>query len=103
MSVEQAICPAYGTGQLAATASSASTATIPAGNKQIILTVTGAQPVYFRVTNADDTTAATTADCLVNSVNRMIVSKGEQTRISLISPGGASQVHIMGCEGFSSM
>ena len=104
MAVEQAIFPNYGQAVTQVTSAVAIDVSIPPGSKQLMLTVTGAQAVYFRVKNSDDTTAATVADALVNVVNRMIVSRGEgQTKMSVISPAGASSIHIIPCEGGWSM
>ena len=104
MAIEQAAFPNYGQAVTQATSAVAVDVPIPSGSKQLMLTVTGAQAVYFRVKNNDDNTAATVADALVNAVNRMLISRGEgQTKISVVSPGGASSIHIIPCEGMWSM
>lgn len=104
MSIEQPIFPAYGKGQLVATNTTAVSVTVAAGTKQLCLTVVGANPVYFRVTNLTDTSVATTSDALVNAVNRMLISKdADQTRLSVVSPAGASSIHIIPCDGEGTM
>lgn len=103
MSVEQPVFPAYGTGQLIATGVAATAVTnLPKDSKQLMLTAIG-QNCYVRVTDANDTTNASTADLLVNTTNFRLISKGELTRMSVISPGGAGQLHVIGCDGATGM
>lgn len=103
MSVEQPIFPAYGTGQLIATGVAAVAITnLPKNSKQLMLTAL-TNNCYVRVTDAADTSSATTADLLVNTTNFRLISKGELTRLSVISPGGAGQLHVIGCDGATGM
>jgi len=103
MSIEQPIFPAYGTGQLIATGVAAvAVNNLPKNSKQLMLTslVTNC---YVRITDGADTSNATTADLLVNTTNFRLISKGELTRLSVISPGGAGQLHVIGCDGATGM
>lgn len=103
MSVEQPVFPAYGTGQLIATGVAAVAVTnLPKDSKQLMLTAIG-QNCYVRVTDAADTSNATVADFLVNTTNFRLISKGELTRMSVVSPGGAGQLHVIGCDGATGM
>lgn len=104
MAYDGPIFPFYGSGSTTATSATPATVTLPVGAKQVCLTVTGTFPVYFRITDSTDTSVASAADALVNNVNRMVVSKNpDQTRMSVVSPGGASSVHVIGCDGSSTM
>ena len=103
MSVEQPIFPAYGTGQLIATNTTAVNVTnLPKDSKQLMLTAIG-QNCYVRVTDSADTSVATVADLLVNTTNFRLISKGELSRLSVVSPGGAGQLHVIGCDGQTGM
>ena len=103
MSVEQPIFPAYGTGQLIATNTTAVAVTnLPKDSKQLMLTAIG-QNCYVRVTDSADTSNATVADLLINTTNFRLISKGELTRLSVVSPGGAGQLHVIGCDGATGM
>jgi hypothetical protein len=105
MSYSGPVFPYYGSGQdLVTAALAASVNTLPKGAKQVLLTVTGANPVYFRITSPTDTSVATAADCVVNAVNRLLVSKDPDfTRISYVSPAGAGALNVIGCDGSSSI
>lgn len=104
MSVQQPFFPAYGTGKVITTSATATqNLTVPADSKQLCLTATG-NACYVRLTTSDDTSAATTADFLVPVSTPRTISKGpEQTRISVISPGGAGTLHFIGGEGSTAM
>jgi hypothetical protein len=104
MSVQQPFFPAFGTGVVITTSASATANNnVPADAKQLCLTATG-NACYIRLTIGGDTTAATTADFLVPVSTPRTISKGpEQTRISVISPGGAGTLHFIGGEGATAM
>lgn len=105
MAVEQALFPYYGQAQVIATTSTPQDVTFPNAKdaKQFALTVTGANGVFFRVKFTGDTAVASSSDALVNNVNRILVSKGDQTVISVVSPAGASSVHIIPADGATTM
>ena len=103
MSVEQPIFPAYGTGQLIATGVAAVAVTnLPKDCKQLMLTAI-TNNCYVRVTDSADTSNASPADLLINLSNFRLISKGEFTRLSVISPSGAGQLHVIGCDGATGM
>lgn len=93
--------PAYGTGQSEAVTAVAGDITgLLAVSKSLCLTNTGTQTIYVRVTDGADTTAASAADHPVPPNTQQIISKGEQTRIAHIAPGGAgSTLHVICGEG----
>lgn len=102
MSILAPFFPAYTSGQSgAATATAAAFTNLTAQSKSLALTNIGTQVVYVRVTDGADTAVATAADYPIPPNVQVIISKGEQTRISYVAPGGAgSTLHVMAGEGF---
>ena len=97
----QPFYPKCGTGQtLSATAVSAA-ATIPRGDKQILLTNTGPNTVYVRVTQDTNTAAATIADMPILINTQVVMTVNENfSRLSHIAPGGTASLHVITGEGF---
>lgn len=101
MSVFAPFFPAYTSGQSEAVTATAGDITgLPTQSKSLCLTNTGTQTVYVRVTDGADTAVATAADYPVPANTQVIISKGDQTRISHVAPGGAgSTLHVIAGEG----
>lgn len=101
MSIFAPFFPAYGSGQSeAVTATPGDITGLPAQSKSLCLTNTGTQTVYVRVAAGDSTENATSADYPVPANTQVIISKGDQTRISHVAPGGVgSTLHVIAGEG----
>lgn len=96
---KQPIQPAYGSGVPLAPGAASATATVAKGNKQLILTNTGANICYVRVGPAT-VAAATVADYPVPAGAQVVVTKAQDDNtIAHISPLGTT-LHAMGGEGF---
>lgn len=96
---KQPIQPAYGSGVSAAPGVAAANATVSRGNKQLILTNTGANLCYVRVGTAA-VAAASTADYPVPAGAQVVITKAmDDNTVSHISPLGTT-LHIMNGEGF---
>lgn len=100
MSAHQPANPAYGLGQTVAVATTSTAFTLAAPSKQVIVTNTGANPIYVRITPAGG--AATTADMIVLPSQQVILTKFADTLAgAMIATGGASTAHIIPAEGFT--
>jgi hypothetical protein len=99
MTARQPVQPVYGGGAVLTPASSAATATLVTGNKQLILTNLGANVCYVRV-GQTTVIAATTADYPIPAGAQVVITKSlDDDKLSHISASGTT-LHVMNGEGF---
>jgi hypothetical protein len=100
MSATQALCPAYGTGQIVAPGAASAVATLIKGSNQVVLTNLGAGVCHVRIGNAADAPVATTNDFPVPAGQQVTLTRGQnQDALAHICVAGTS-LHIMNGEGF---
>jgi hypothetical protein len=91
--------PAYGSGQVLASSAASATVDISKNARQICATNIGANVCYVRVFAIENgAQPATTSDYPVPPGAQVLVSKGEQDKLSHISPLGTT-LHVMHGEG----
>lgn len=99
MTIKAPISPAYGKGIAVAPGAATANATIEKGNKQHILTNTGANPCYVRIGKGAALTASA-ADYLVPAGAQVVVTRSmDDDTIAFIAPLGTT-LHAIPGEGF---
>lgn len=97
----QPFYPKFGSGQTFSATNVSASGTIPSGDKQIMLTNTGANTVFVRVSQSTDTAAATAADMPILINTQVVMTINENfTRLSYIAPAGTATLHVIVGEGF---
>lgn len=100
MAAKQPLCPAFGNGQIVNVATTSTAITLTAPSMQLVLTNQGANFIYVRCIPG----AATTADMPVPPGEQIVISKFyDQLAITAIAVTGATNLHVMPCEGFGSL
>jgi len=102
MTIKAPANPSYGNASGVAATSVSQTVVLKAKTKQVMITNTGPDAAYVRIT--PDILAATSADAILPPNSMPIVfTKGEEIlSITVVSGGTTSNLHIMPCEGFGS-
>lgn len=101
MTIKAPVNPVYGAASGIAATSTAQTVVLKARTKQVMITNTGPDAAYVRIT--PNVLAATSADAILppNSMPIVFTKFEDILSISVVSGGTTSNLHIMPCEGFS--
>lgn len=101
MTIKAPVNPIYGSASGVAATSTAQTVVLKARSKQLMITNTGPDAAYVRIT--PNVLAATSADAILppNSMPIVFTKFEDILSISVVSGGTTSNLHIMPCEGFS--
>lgn len=89
--------PKYGSTASGAATAVAATLAVAGSSKQVLLTVSGTQVVFVRITQSGDTSSATASDVPVLPGTQLMLTKpslsgaagDDYSRLSYIAPGGA--------------
>lgn len=98
MTIKAPVQPAYGTGQTLTPAAASAQATLPRGNKQVILTNTGANICYVRIGQGALTASA--ADFPVPAGSQSVVSKADDDNVLAHISAAGTTLHVMTGEGW---
>lgn len=103
MTIKAPANPVYGAASVVAATAIAQTVVLKARTKQVMITNTGPDAAYVRM--SPNILAATSADAILPANNLpMVFTKFEDVlSISVVSGGTTSNLHIMPCEGFGTI
>lgn len=103
MTILAPLNPAYGNATSMSATSTSQTVVLKAKTKQVLITNTGPDAAYVRIT--PDVLAATSSDALIppNSIGIVFTKFADLTSITVVSGGTTSSLHIMPCEGFGGL
>lgn len=101
MTIKSPVNPVYGAATVVAATGTAQTVAIKAATKQIMIINSGPDAAYVRI--SPTTATATSSDAMIPPTSMpMVFTKAEDIlRMSVVSAGSASALHIIPCEGFS--
>lgn len=101
MTIQAPVSPVYGAATGIAATSTAQTVVLKAKTKQVLITNTGPDAAYVRMT--PNFLAATSADAIIppNSAPVLFTKFEDILSISVVSGGTTSNLHIMPCEGMT--
>lgn len=102
MTIKAPANPSYGNASGVTATAASQTVVLKAKTKQVMITNTGPDAAYVRIT--PNILAATSADAILppNSMPIVFTKAEEITSITVVSGGTSSSLHIMPCEGFGS-
>lgn len=100
MTARQPVQPAYGSGQTVTTGAASASVTLPRGTKQVILTNTGTNVGYVRITAGASN--ATTADYPIPAGAQVVVSRSDDDVVLsyIQAAAGTTTIHVICGEGF---
>lgn len=101
MTIKAPVNPVYGAASGVAATSTSQTVALKAKTKQVMITNTGPDAAYVRITPT--VAPATSADAIIppNSIPIVLTKFEDVLSITVVSGGTTSNLHIMPCEGFS--